>query len=272
MSTAQKVQKPLGHKGYGSIPHLPGSRLGPGEHTVPNGQFAICCLRARDRHDRIIVTEKLDGSNTSVALVDGRIIALNRAGYPADSSPYLQHRMFAAWVADNEDRFRAVLREGERIVGEWLAQAHGTRYVLPHEPWVAFDLLRGHDRAPFDELARRAAAGGFTLPRIVHDGGPIPIEKVVALLHPSGHGALDPVEGAVWRVERRGKPDFLAKYVRPDKVDGIYLPEVASGVTKGHSLWNRWPGCEEFYARFPTPGFLVSPDGTMEPINDLTEV
>ena len=272
MSNPQKPIKPIGQKGYGSIPHLPGSRLGPGEHTVPEGQFAICCLRPRDRHDRVIVTEKLDGSNTSVALVDGRVIALNRAGYPVASSPYLQHRMFAVWVDDSEDRLKTVLREGERIVGEWLVQAHGTRYVLPHEPWVVFDLLRGHERIPFDEFRRRAVAGGFILPRVLHDGGPFSIESAIALLHPSGHGAIDPVEGAVWRVERRGKPDFLAKYVRPDKVDGIYLPDTGSSVTGGRSLWNWWPGCDEFYARFPTSGFLVTPGGGMEPIKTLTEV
>lgn len=50
---------------------------------------------------------------------------------------------------------------------------------------------------------------------------------MLARLEPSGHGALDPVEGAVWRVERRGGGDFLAKYVRPDKTDGCYLPEVS---------------------------------------------
>ncbi len=41
------------------------------------------------------------------------------------------------------------------------------------------------------------------------------------------HGALDPVEGVVWRVEHRGKVDFLAKFVRPDKVDGLYLEKGA---------------------------------------------
>ncbi len=52
------------------------------------------------------------------------------------------------------------------------------------------------------------------------------------------HGALDPVEGAVWRVERnelirpggqecRWHVDFLVKYVRPDKIDGSYLSEIS---------------------------------------------
>lgn len=34
---ATKV-KPLGGKSYGSIPHLPGSRLGPGDHHDNGGK------------------------------------------------------------------------------------------------------------------------------------------------------------------------------------------------------------------------------------------
>ena len=60
------------------------------------------------------------------------------------------------------------------------------------------------------------------------------------------HGALDPVEGAVWRVERNelihhGRNgerewvvDFLVKYVRPEKLDGIYLPEISGR----EPVWN----------------------------------
>ena len=43
--------------------------------------------------------------------------------------------------------------------------------------------------------------------------------------------ALDPVEGAVWRCERQGAVDFLGKYVRPDKIDGKYLPELSERFT-----------------------------------------
>jgi hypothetical protein len=50
--------KPLGQKAYGSIPHLPGSRLGPGEHCVHEGQARIYCLKPRDRHDRVFVPEQ----------------------------------------------------------------------------------------------------------------------------------------------------------------------------------------------------------------------
>jgi hypothetical protein len=55
------LSKPLGQKAYGSIPHLPGSRLGEGDHHVSEGQAIIATKKARDKNDLIIVQEKLDG-------------------------------------------------------------------------------------------------------------------------------------------------------------------------------------------------------------------
>lgn len=238
-------RKPLGIKAYGSIPHLIGSRTGPGDHTVSSGQHRICVEKTRDRHDLIIVEEKLDGSCVAVALLDGKIVPLVRAGYVAWSSPYEQHRLWARWVQANKDRFRAVLNEGERLAGEWLAQAHGTRYALPHDPFVAFDLIKEHEREPRSAFWERVA-GVFVVPRVIHAGGAVSIKEVCAGLEPSGHGALDPVEGAVWRIERDEKVDFLAKWVRPDKIDGLYLPEISGG----KPVWNWY--CSEESSVFPS--------------------
>lgn len=52
--------KPLNKKAYGSIPHLPQSRLGPKDIGISPGQAKICTIKARDRNDTIIVQEKLD--------------------------------------------------------------------------------------------------------------------------------------------------------------------------------------------------------------------
>jgi hypothetical protein len=230
------LAKPLGGRAYGSIPHLPGSRLGPGDHHVSPGQARLCWEQARDRHDRIVVSEKLDGSTCAVAKVGGDIIPLVRKGYRAARSRFRQHHLFAEWVADHAGRFDHVLHEGERLVGEWLAQAHGTRYVLPHEPYVALDLMQGGTRLPWDAVQERVAPW-FITPHLLHDGGPFPLADAVAALGPHGyHGALDPPEGAVWRVERRGAVEFLAQWVRPDKVDGAYLPEISGG----DPIWH-WP-------------------------------
>ncbi|HUW65136.1 MAG TPA: RNA ligase family protein [Spirochaetia bacterium] len=117
--------KPLGTKTYGHIPHLPGSRLGPGDHKVTPGQARICLEKARGRHDRIVVQEKVDGSNCAACKLGGVIIPLVRAGYWAKSSRYMQHHLFANWVYANYIRFDTLLAEGERLVGEWLARPTG---------------------------------------------------------------------------------------------------------------------------------------------------
>ena len=66
-----KTTKPLGAKAYGSICHLPGSRLGPGDHKLNEGQARILTQKVRDKHDVIFIQEKLDGSNVCVARIDG---------------------------------------------------------------------------------------------------------------------------------------------------------------------------------------------------------
>ena len=229
--------KPLGYKSYGSIPHLSGSRLGPGDHHVSPGQDKICLSQTRDKFDEIIVQEKLDGSCTAVTKLDGQILALNRSGYLASTSPYEQHQLFAYWVRLHAATLYGVLEEGERLVGEWLAQAHSTRYDLTHEPWVAFDLMADAVRRPYDVMMNRLSGTGIITPRLLHRGGPLSIQLALYAIQISGHGAVDPVEGAVWRVERKGKLDFLAKYVRQDKQDGIYLPELSGQ----EAIWNWRP-------------------------------
>lgn len=229
--------KPLGQRSYGSIPHLPGSRRGSADKGLSEQQARILTERARDSHDLIIVQEKLDGSNVAVAKINGQIVPLIRAGYRAVSSKWEQHRHFHNWVFENLASFDALLSDGERCVGEWLMQAHGTRYNLTHAPFVAFDIMRGHERSESAIVQDRCDANGIITPRIIHTGKPISIAEVLAKLEPSGHGAIDPVEGAVWRVERKGVVDFLGKYVKPDKVDGCWLPEVSGKPT----VWNWQP-------------------------------
>jgi hypothetical protein len=233
-------QKPLGRNAYGSIPHLPGSRLGPGDYCIGAGQARIATEKPRDKHDIVIVQEKLDGSNVAIAKVNGEILALTRAGYVATTSPYKQHHFFAKWVEENKTRFNELLREKERLSGEWLAMAHGTRYDLPHEPFVAFDLLTVSERVIYSEFIGRIKQFDFVPPLLISIGQPFSVDNMIECIKVSGHGALDEVEGAIWRVERKGKVDFLCKYVHHHKQDGKYFAEV----TGQGEVWNcdvsRW--------------------------------
>ncbi|MCK5016592.1 MAG: RNA ligase family protein [Candidatus Peribacteraceae bacterium] len=229
-------KKLLGKKAYGSIPHLPHSRLGEGDHSVEDGQAKICLKQERDRHDIIIVQEKLDGSNCCVAKVDGEILALTRAGYEATTSKYEQHQFFAHWVRVNWMRFDQLLKEGERVCGEWLALAHGTRYDLKHEPFVVFDIMTGDKRLPYWEFLNRVMPHNFITPRLISYGKPIDHKKIIKQLEAVKFGAVDSVEGYIVRVERQGKVDFLAKWVRQDKEDGKYFKE-----NYGEDVWNWRP-------------------------------
>jgi len=232
--------KPFPKKNYGSIGHLPGSRLGEGDHKISDGQAKILTEKARDHKDLIIVQEKLDGANVGVYRHEGRLIGLTRKGHRAIDSPMEQFQLFQRFIEKNSYRFD-FLQEGERVVGEWLAMAHGTKYQIEF-PFVAFDIIRTNEER--EVYVNFLSKIGMKLPvaHLLHLGSPISIKKIEKLIDHNKdgiygyHGALEPVEGAVWRCEREGKVDFLGKYVRAFKEDGKYFNE-----NHNQLVWN-WRG------------------------------
>ena len=233
--------KPLNKKAYGSIGHLPGSRVGTGDHSLNKGQGDL--LTIDNKGGNVIVQEKLDGSCMSVAKIESKIVPLTRAGYNAYDSNYLFQRGFANWVTNREHLFDHILEDGERIVGEWLTLAHGTVYTLKHSPFVPFDIFRNEERVLYQELVERLESW-LPLPALLSEGDAINIEEVEKKLGDFGfHGASDKAEGAVWRIERKQKKsnkvmvDFLGKYVRPDKIDGKYLVGLENSVVTDE-IWN----------------------------------
>lgn len=223
------MTKPLGQKAYGSIPHLSGSRLGPKDYSACPGHEQILTVKAR-KGDTIVVEEKLDGSCCAIAKIDGEIVPLGRAGYRADSSNYRQHHMFAAWVYARQERLLDALQDGQRLVGEWLLQAHGTRYDINDVDRLfrPFDVMVGTKRLGRSKVAEVSADCGLLPVSLISFGAPLSIADALGRL---------PVwaEGAVWRCENeRFGVETLAKFVRHDKVDGALLPEISGG----EEVWN----------------------------------
>ena len=222
-------------KNYGHIPHLLGSRLGQHDHYITEGQTRIATVKARDCHDRIYVQEKLDGANVGVWKIDDELIPVTRSGNPCRKSTYLHHHYFSDWVFKHYDRFNNLLSEGERVAGEWLALAHGTRYfpgrVLGWEPFVAFDIFTPANlRITYENFYNRVQ-GIFKMPPIVSYRRPCSIEFAKAIYPKSLYGG-EHVEGFIWRVERLGKVDFLCKWV-----DSAYSP----GCLLDELIWNWKP-------------------------------
>lgn len=217
-------------RAYGSIPHLFASNAG-GDKFINIEKHRIATEKARDKHDLVIVQEKADGGNCAVLKKDGVLLPLVRSGHLCSSSEYLQHRIFHDWVMMHYNKFE-FLKEGERLCGEWMIQAHGTVYDIRH-PFVVFDIIKdgGEDRKGgyrlnYHDFMERLPSC-FTTPKVLNMGGPCSISEAMLKLGNLGYlRAVEETEGAVWRVERDGKIDFLAKYLRrpPDTI-GRYLGE-----------------------------------------------
>lgn len=219
------------------IGHLPGSRAAADDrHADP--ALAVRCTTRGHVGDRVIVSEKLDGTCVTIGREGGAVVARGREGGRCDASPNVGRRAFAAWVASQPARWAALV-EGERLVLEWLVLAHAVRYALPHEPAVLLDLHRGGWR-PWDEVAARARALALPGAAVVHDGGPCPLDEARERLGRHGqHGARDPAEGLVYRIEGGdGRLRARAKWVRPGLVPGQWLADHGSGV----HVWNAWTG------------------------------
>jgi hypothetical protein len=223
-----RPQKILGHSNYSTIGHLPNSRLGRGEHHIPEGQQKIATSQVRDNKDLVIVQEKLDGANVGVVKLNNRLRILSRSGHDCETSIHPTHQYFVKFVKHNYSRFFDMLQEGERITGEWLLVVHGTKYQLPHEPFVAFDFFTPqNERLIYHDFLLRVLPFGFVVPRIIRLGNPISVRKAIEILdkNKSYHGALEDekIEGLIYRIERNNEVDYLCKYVRPDKIDGLHL-------------------------------------------------
>lgn len=223
----------LGKKAFPKIPHLPGSRTGSADRVAPP-ELARRCTERETKGDLIVVQEKLDGSCVAIARLHGAIVALGREGLRADESRNPGRQLFARWVARHHTRFLELLRDGEWLAGEWLALAHSTRYALTHEPFVAFDVF-STDGALDTARVEERLHGRLARPHLLHAGAAFSIAEADAKLGVHGHhGAIDPVEGAMWRVERGGTVLHRAKFVRQGKTDGAFLPE-NSGLP---AIWN----------------------------------
>jgi hypothetical protein len=245
--------KPLGKKHYGTIGHIKGSKMNETDRLIPEGQSLICTNKLRDNKDLIWVLEKTDGANVGVHRNGDELIPLAKAGFRADSSPWPFIREFDSFVNKNKSRFLSILKDGERVAGEWMIVTHGSRYNLPHEPFIVFDILTGVNRLPFQQVINRVS-NTFVHSKVLHKGGPIPVEESLNLLGIHGHhGCIDTAEGVIYRCERFDRQpksklpflerpfveyvDFLCKYVRQEFEPGKYL----SGVNgKTETFYNQW--------------------------------
>lgn len=226
--------KKLITRNYGSIPHLSNSKLNQQtDKKIPLKQEKILTTKVRDRHDVIIATEKVDGCNAGIIKLNSKIYGVTRAGYDVRDSPFKHIRLFQEYIEAHKKRYIEMLKERERLCGEWMVKVHSLEYNLPHEPFIAFDLINSNnERLIYDKLIDICSQYDVMTAGLIHRDSPITIKDAMKKLGNGFHGCMEQAEGVVYKCERNGKVVFLAKYVR-DKIDGLYM--------NNESKYNNYP-------------------------------
>ncbi|MCL2015040.1 MAG: RNA ligase family protein [Defluviitaleaceae bacterium] len=236
MAIAAVQQGKIIPKSFAPIQHLPGSKMIDADDKLLGAeQVKWLTQRRRTNADMVIVTEKTDGMNAAVLLRDGLLYPLIRKGYDCRANPLFWINEFATFVERNEQRFFAVLKEGERLCGEWLIKTHTLSYKLPHEPFVAFDIIKDAARLPYLTFRERIAKGNFVAAGLVHLGEAIPTDVALKLLATGYHGAVGEPEGLVYRYE-----DSRKSYI----CSGKYVSNPLMGNDElfhsNENLFNKW--------------------------------
>jgi len=93
-------------------------------------------------------------------------------------------------------------------------------------------------RVSYDDFLKLCNVHNHPFAKCLHRGDAISVDDALSLLDEfSTHHSEDVLEGVVFRVETKKKFNFLAKYVRHEKVDGQYLVGVDNAIN--HSdIWN----------------------------------
>lgn len=229
----------LGEKVYHHIGHLPSSRVGPGDHTVDPGTARMFTdiVAWKGVQEHITIQEKLDGSCVSVIRNGEEIIPALRSGHRAETSPWEQHHRFAAYVSARWAAFRSLLRPNERVVGEWMAQAHGIRYGQLTDLFYVFDIRSDGVWLPALDVKRRCDQWNIETVPLLYYGPPLALEHIKRLTNRSAFRSKGCAEGAVLRREFNGRCVDIAKYVRQDHCPGIYIPGTENAVTS-EPVWH----------------------------------
>lgn len=207
---------------YPRTVHVPWSP-GVGSDDVRGGD--LDGLRGRE----VVVTEKMDGENTT----------LYRDGLHARSLDS-GHHPSRAWVKALQGRIGALIPDGTRVCGENLYARHSIAYEELESWFYGFSVWDGEWCLGWDETVRVLRGLGIPVPRVLWRG--VFDERALRGLK------LDPArqEGYVVRtVEGFVREEFgrrLAKWVRPHHVQTdthwMHAAVVENGLGAGAALWD----------------------------------
>jgi hypothetical protein len=232
---------------YPRTPHLPWS---PGASDDDVRLLDATAFEGRE----VVVTEKLDGENTSLYRTGLHARSLDSAHHPS-----------RAWVKALQARIGPLLPEGYRVCGENLAARHSIAYDGLLSWFYGFGVWDGPRCLDWDATTARLDSLGIPTPPVLYRGTwdkrAIRTLKVPAQVQ----------EGYVVRtVAGFDLEDFdrhCAKWVRPDHVQSdthwMLRPVVPNGLAPEAALWEVRSGgvidADALWALLELPGERAEP-------------
>lgn len=194
------------------IPHL-----APSPAASRADRVLDAASRRRFLTEPVLVEEKLDGANVSLAWREGTWRVGTRGGEDTLDRGAVRPRL-RDWAWRHHDALRAALASGDTLYGEWLATPHALVYDALPDDLVVLDIRRADGaflRA--DDRDARSQGAGLTCPPRRFRGVLHTLDAVAALAGTSAFGRV-PMEGVVLRLEDDTQLLARAKWVRPDFV------------------------------------------------------
>lgn len=224
---------------YPRTPHLPWSPGAAADDVRVAGPGAFAGLAGRE----VVVTEKLDGENTTLYADGLHARSLDSAHHPS-----------RAWVKGLQGRIAARIPDGRRVCGENLYARHSLAYEDLDSWFYGFSVWDGEHCLDWDGTVRFLRGLGVPTPRVLWRG--IFDERVLRKLK------LDTTrqEGYVVRtVDGFAYEDFgrcVAKWVRGGHVQTgthwMFAPVVPNGLGPAAPLWAVRSGAEAAAAELLT--------------------
>lgn len=116
-------------------PHILGSKFQHGDDDME----AVCFDELSGKH--LVVEEKLDGANSGISFVDGKLMLQSRGHYLRGGPREAQFELFKQWAATHQRELYNILGDQYVCYGEWCFAAHTVWYDrLPHY-FMEFDVL-----------------------------------------------------------------------------------------------------------------------------------
>jgi hypothetical protein len=188
---------------YPRTHHLPWSdTIGPdGDHVLEN----VMTLQGHE----IVVTEKLDGENTTLYRTHMHARSLDG-----------RHHVSRGWIKSWHAHIAQLIPSGWRVCGENMFALHSIRYTALPSYFIVFNVHNGTHFLAWDEVEGFCAQRGFIAAPVLYRGAWN--EKTVRACHTGTSRFGGAQEGYVVRLARAfPEDDFsncVGKYVRPHHV------------------------------------------------------